>query len=773
MAISARTASLLARRGSYNPYSSTGKIKLLTPSNNAIASIAKQTANNELSIMVQKYNAGQVSNSDFKAFLVKMQANPGISEVDRNDIALQIQDFDSKIQGDRLIANYNAAPDNTLQQLQAAQAVSNYYKSRATSLQPDTPNYTDAVNAASKYDSAVVQIQKNVNLKAQRALRYQQEQEINKIAGNTSEKAMAKADKWKALYDLAISQDDQESAAKYAASYNQELTNSQTLGDKEITTANKKQLNDFINTTINDYHSGKITGDQAIQQLQQADQFAADSGDTSSQIRLQSLYTTISREVDKGITYSANGGFGDKTKGGGTGGGDLYLNPDGSVSYGGSYVPSTSKSLGTKVSSGGIATAKSTGSKTTPKQNFDNGNIQPKSLSQLDIEYKNALNEANKALVNGEITAQQYEATVTLITKSRQVDLQNVTTGLQEIMGNDPKAKIGGKQISTLLDKYSGELQNVTTEYNGLRTGNLVLSMGNKNFTDPTGQTISKPTLEFVPKSKVADSVNVEGIYYKPRADTLLFNDETNAKKFASLHSGLTVQQDQNGKFFLQDASGNVATAPYLDITDTNGNVVTYQKNDVFGGNWLPVGDDPQTAALRNQIIKEIGAKKDGQDYQSKILNYNQLQKFVPNTPVGTITGQVKPTIGENISNAIKPVTQAIENIPNVVAPLLPKLPSPVQNDNQQLNIPSNTSVSQPTFKPTTPTVTPQVNIAPKPLSLAGAVPKTAPAIQQAVNPSGAKQTQIKIAPPPAPNVDSNPILNVLKKIPLIGGLFK
>src|SRR5690349_17676208 len=98
----ARLSALLSRR-SGTPYSSSGKIRLLNPANTSIATIAKKTVTNELNIMQSNYNSGQVSNSDFKDFLVKMLNTPGVSEADKNDIQTQITDFDSRILGDKLV----------------------------------------------------------------------------------------------------------------------------------------------------------------------------------------------------------------------------------------------------------------------------------------------------------------------------------------------------------------------------------------------------------------------------------------------------------------------------------------------------------------------------------------------------------------------------------------------------------------------------------------------------------------------------------------------
>lgn len=757
MAQSARIQSLLARRtGSL--YSG-DRIRLLNPTSTSISSIAKKTVSNELDVMTKNYNAGNVSNTDFKAFLVKMLGTPGVSELDKTDIGNQINDFDSRILGDKLVQNYKASPDNTLQQVQAAQALSSYFRQRASTAQPDTPAYNDNMQNAIGYEQKVSTINDNIQKINRQNIRYLNEQQINKIPSSTSANSQAKADSWKQLYDQAIADGDTTAANQYAANYQKELTQAQTYQDAELTKGNKKTLSDFINTTINDYHDGKISGDDALTQLQQADQFAYDTGDTAAQNRLNSLSITINREIDKGITYSNVGGLSTKSKGGGSGG-DLYLNPDGSVSYGGNFTASK-PGIGTKITAGGVGT-KATTNKT--KNTFTNGVDKPTTLAGIDLTYKNNRMQLSKDLLSGAITPDQYKAQILLNERSYMHDVGNITTGLQTILAQNPKAKLGGKQIQTILDDYTNKLTATTADYNGILSGTSVLKMGTQQITNPDGTISTTPRLDFIEKNKLgANDINANGIYYPARDDVITFGDRKSAENYA-VNNGATAADVEfsktSGKYAIKDAAnaGSYLSKTYLDITDTAGNTVSYEENPTYG--WLPVETGPKTGALRNQIIAEAdNAKKLGQDYKPNLLNFGQLNnqetsykdgkwQFNNKVGVGSAVGEAQQPQSQVSSNPINQVVQAIQE------PIThPGFAKPDQGIGNSL-----TPLKQTTLSPTTPIV-PMTGTAvqSKPaqqvnqLSIAGEKPVTTIPL-----PAGQNQVSIQ-APPKIAGLPTNP----------------
>jgi hypothetical protein len=414
--------------------------------------------------------------------------------------------------------------------------------------------------------------------------------------------------------------------------------------------------------------------------------------------------------------------------------------------------------------------------KAPTKPGFTNGNTTPKSFSELDLEYKNELIAANKALMNGEITPKQYQQSILLLTKSRQVDLQNITQGLQTIVAQNPKAKIGKKEIASILNDYTNELGGVAAEYNGIRTGKLVLVMSSENHENPAGMKFSTPTLQFVDRKNIPkDSVDANGIYYPTREESLTFAERKAAEKYAKDHGG-QVAQDPSGNFFVTGEDGNPVKKKYLDITDTEGNSVSYELDDKYG--WLPQAVGPKTGALRKQLIKEADmAAEEGQDYKPKLMGYKDVFNYKEGTPVG-ITSPKPPKEPGFIEKAINPVVDAIKEVPDaVVTAPLPAAPKTDAAPAQSLGITPSTKINVP--QPVGLT-----SVAPKPaqtaiktastnLSLAGTKPATTIPLPKGQKPA-AIQAPPKINIPQAPkNINftqsiqqsANSLINNAKKL--------
>ncbi len=558
---SARLASLLEQRKLSKGLQFGDNRRILAPANNAIATIARKTAATELESMVGKYNNGLVTNEDMRAFLEKMTTNPGLSESDRLDVTTQLRDFDNRIQGDKLNAEFKAAPDNSIAQVQAVQRLISYHRNRAGGMASGTPAQSQALENSAVWEQKLVDINKSMATLQRRNLRYSEEEKVNQLPNNSAERSYARSQMYKKLYDDAVASGDTVDASKYASYYQQELTNAEEQGireqEQEVKAAaaeDKKKLSDAINTTMNDYHDGKISGDDALAQLEEANKFAYDNGDTAALNRLNGLSITINREIDKGIVYTSVNGLSQKSKGGG-GGGELYLNPDGSLSMGGTSTGGSAKSSSTR--GGGVGTTK-TSSGIQANTKLGGSGESAKSLSQLDIEYKNDTNEANKALQEGQVesngktakfTSKDYMEAITIIEKNRQLQLQSINKGLDQLAATGVK-KVGGKQIETLRETYAAEYQKSTIQYNGLRTGNLVLAMKSGDFTNEAGVKVSKPQLQLVNKSETGKMIEANGIYQPLREEKKYLTTDQEMKQFQKNNPGIELKNDDMGTYY-------------------------------------------------------------------------------------------------------------------------------------------------------------------------------------------------------------------------------
>lgn len=239
----ARASALSERRSS--PYGG-GKIKILAPQNTGISSIAKQNAANETDIMIGKYNNGQIGNTEMKAFLQTQLGNQYVSAADKTQIQTKLLDFDVLIEKDRLEAVFKSAPENSIQKAQAATALADFYKRRASTMVPGTPAHSQALENAGTWEEQVTNIQESTNKLQRKNMQNQMLTQINQLPTSSSAKAQARSEMYKKLYDMAISQGDTADAEVYAANMQQELTNAQQYSEQEQTKQTKAEMQQFI-----------------------------------------------------------------------------------------------------------------------------------------------------------------------------------------------------------------------------------------------------------------------------------------------------------------------------------------------------------------------------------------------------------------------------------------------------------------------------------------------------------------------------------------------
>ena len=181
----------------------------------ATASIAKASAATELQDKVKQYNDGIVTNEDMRAFLTRMSTNPLLTPNERVNVQDQIRSFDENIREGQLNATYKNAPDNSVQQIQAAQALANYFSTKAARLSPGTPAQSDALQSAGKWSDATKTIQENMN-KTSRALK--RATLYNQLADqppNSVEEAQMKAKGLMELANQAAADGDQQAALTF------------------------------------------------------------------------------------------------------------------------------------------------------------------------------------------------------------------------------------------------------------------------------------------------------------------------------------------------------------------------------------------------------------------------------------------------------------------------------------------------------------------------------------------------------------------------------
>lgn len=646
MAISARQASLLAQRQLYSD-----RRKVLSPANNAIASIAKKTATDELNVMVSKYNQGLISNDEMKAFLVKTSQNSSLSANDRLDVENQIKDFDSRITKDKLEAIFKAAPENTLEQYQAVQALSNYYKTRASQMVDGTPAQSDVLTTAAQYDQKATDIQRSIQVQARQNQRYIAEQKINQIPNSTSERSIARASMFKDLYDQALSDGDTTSANKYASQYQQELTNAQQQAQNESESvtreeinAEKKTLRDYLGMLTNEYHDGRINEQQYLQALAEISPRIDATNDYG-------LINTLNRTTDIIQKNLQKGG----------------LNR-GTTALGLPTVLGKGKGSGT----GGVVT----------------------DWDQKDFDYSDGLRMAQEAFQKGDLTPQEYIDYLKVKVAKRADDLQNQIGVMEEVARENPNAKVmfNGKKtrVADVVESLYSEQEKLDVQAGAVLSGNpknlalvqIAPSEVNKsgNVTK-TGKGFA--TFELVDRANLPEDqyvIDSEGVYHQILKRQINLTAEQMAESFNGTFT------DNNGKqhFIKTDSSGN----PYIEVGQY---VKAYRPGssqsielDVKPGQQIKSfrhmeGDELVAAGKYNMELK---AKQQAEKKQTGVVDANNKPLNFTGIPQKPVDIQKATQSGGLVT---QPIATPTPDQPKVVSPKVPEFKS-----SDELNLPKN-----------------------------------------------------------------------------------
>ena len=236
-----------------------------------------------------------------------------------------------------LQGNYDSA-DN---KLPAAQALLDYNLQMLPQLQKGSQEYNAVIQKVGSLQSEVKKLTNEQNLLSA-------EDKISQMyPRNTSQDLSAKSQLYAQLRDQAAANGDITNYYKY-----DQMANSYTdRAQAALTKEQGQQISDAIRQVHADYISGKIDGATAQAQLQEISLAADGVGNTSGVLLAHDLYNTIQSNLEHGVIYGADNGFG-KTKGGGGSAGDWFDLSTGTPLAGVSSTVSSGKSGGTGSTSG-------------------------------------------------------------------------------------------------------------------------------------------------------------------------------------------------------------------------------------------------------------------------------------------------------------------------------------------------------------------------------------------------------------------------------------
>ncbi len=685
----ARQASLQAQRG--YAYGSGSKIKILAPVNTSISTIAKQTASAELSSMVDKYNAGEVGNDAMLSFLTSQVSNPAFSPSDVASIQDQIRNFNSLVQKDSLEASFNSAPENSLAKIQAAQALSNFYGSRASSLASGTPAQSTALSNKASWDTQIQNITNTMQTTQRTNMRYTAEQQINQLPSNSSEKAMQKANMWKALADQATADGDPNVAAQYMANYQQETTNAQQLAANESTTGEKTAIRDYFGQLQNLYHDGKINEQQYLQAL-------ADIGDRVDATGDYGLINTFNRTTDTIQKNLDKGGLNRGTTASGL--------PTVLKGYGGSGAGTVTD---------------------WDKQAFDYAD---------NIRLATEMLHVGKTASGQPYTPDMYAQDVAQSVTEYSTALQDEYATMDSIAQTNPNQKVlfeGKKQrVADVVDQLAKNMDNVAGQVEALNNGTAALMEvpPKQSATNPNGKAVT--TYAFVDKNNIdpnTTTADTSGVLHQILKETVplsqLIQDPSlksifNSPATTSSYIAAGGYYDAQGIFhrITKDSAGN-------PIAETNSQkVITYEpggtRSITLPNTGEPFGPFSNQAFISQDQVHVQGTEAAAQ--MAKAKAFQAKQTALAPASVGPKTATPSASLQPNLSQPTSTTqsgTPIIKPVPVPVGTPTPTLtptiaPKPVSYSTGTPGLSSSTPVSS-------------SSVAAKPISFATPTPVNIP----------------------------------------------
>ena len=309
MAISARASALLERRKAFGAYELFGeKRRVLAPVNTSVSSIARRTLTAEIQSMTDRYNDGLVSNQEYFDFLTRQQNNPTLTPNEKVDIQDKIRDFQTLVRKDKLEAVYKAAPPNSLQQIQAAQALTRFYQDRAAGMMAGTPAQSQALENQAVWQQKSTDIQGNIDKQRRTMTRLQAEAQIAQLPHNSSQRAQEKAQRYADLYNTALAEGAETEAQRYLVQAQNAQTLTNELRQKETTTEQKQSIREYEAKEM--ARIAKLTDRSPSELEEKAQTFAtlanmyAEMGDTAKSFQYQAKATEAEEARQKLVTGS-------------------------------------------------------------------------------------------------------------------------------------------------------------------------------------------------------------------------------------------------------------------------------------------------------------------------------------------------------------------------------------------------------------------------------------------------------------------------------------
>ena len=264
--------------------------------------IARSHADNELNTYINNYNAGLVSNVDFLPYFQKAYVSGLFSPSEKASIQKRILEFENKVRGERLEAVYKNTSDNSVERIEAAMALANFYKLAAAKMEDGTPAQSDMLQRVGVWTNKA-EAEKTQVLKADRKrLRAEQFLKVSQLEPGTIEELQGKVDAYRVLANQARADGDNTEAIRMETQAQQELNKIPILQGK-ITKAEKRiakqDRQDMLNKIKDAYHDGQITAYDAIKYISTINDEAVMAYDSTHVLHINNLIDSLQRNIEK------------------------------------------------------------------------------------------------------------------------------------------------------------------------------------------------------------------------------------------------------------------------------------------------------------------------------------------------------------------------------------------------------------------------------------------------------------------------------------------
>jgi len=271
MATSARQAALQEiRKATAALRGFAGARKVLSPYGSLageVSTIARRALSAEIEAKERLYKDGQLSNEEMRVYYQGLRANPLLTPLEKVGIEDNLRDFDDRVRLSALESAYTSSPDNSLARVQAAQALTNYYQTKASGMVPGTPAHSSATQEAGRWGNVVTTETNQIQKLARANRRAQLEAEAAAMPHNTPERAMAKAQAYKQLSDMAAADGEMTEAQRYLNQANEQQVYAQEISTRQTVAGEKEDIGNILGQLANDYNDGRINEEQYLNAL--------------------------------------------------------------------------------------------------------------------------------------------------------------------------------------------------------------------------------------------------------------------------------------------------------------------------------------------------------------------------------------------------------------------------------------------------------------------------------------------------------------------------